>query len=124
MKIARVSVFLLVAAVSASCATPLTVYKGIYTWGAEVETFSPCDSNKTWWVLASEPVWLQLRNAHQSLTTKPYEGIYAEVSGAYVGAATEELGVAFAAQYDGILRITDVKVTRKRLGSDCPRPSP
>ncbi len=109
----------LLLAMLSGCTTPSAVHDGVYIWGAEVETFSPCGTDKTWWVLTSEPLWLQLRDAHQALTTRPYEGIFAEVSGYYDGPASQEAGGGFATQYDGLFRITAVRFTRSRADSDC-----
>ncbi len=75
--------------------------------------------DKTWWVLTTEPLWLQLRDAHQTLTMGNYEGIFAEVFGYYDGPATEERGGGFATQYDGLFRVTAVLATRKSDDSGC-----
>ncbi len=105
------------------CATPSTIYDGVYIWGAEVETFTACGSDQEWWVLANESIWLRLRDAHQALTTQPYEGIHVLVSGYYDGPATEERGGGFATEYDGLFRVTEVLATRKRDDSGCDAPA-
>lgn len=105
-----------------ACATPSAVFDGVYVWGAEVETFTACGSDKEWWVLADEPTWLQLRDAHQALTVKPYEGIAVQVSGYYAGPATQEAGGGFATQYDGLFRVTKLLATRKRDDAACKTP--
>jgi hypothetical protein len=97
------------------------VYDGIYTWGAEVDVFSPCGTNQTYWVITSDPLRHELSGAHQQLTSKPYEGIFAEVTGFYAGPAIEEKGGAFSTQYDGLFQVTNVSFTRKRSSLDCAR---
>jgi hypothetical protein len=81
-----------------SCTNQRT-YEGIYTWGPEVETFSPCGmGSKAWWVVTDESLSHQLSGAHETLTSKPYEGIYVRVAGSFDGNANEKMA-AFAAQY-------------------------
>ncbi|HEX9461592.1 MAG TPA: hypothetical protein VGB82_03250 [Alphaproteobacteria bacterium] len=92
-------------------------FSGIYTWGAEVETFSPCGSNKEYWVRASDAATNDLSKAHQRLTTRPYEGIYVDVVGFYAGPTSDEYG--FEGQYEGLFDIEKVTVTRKSGPSDC-----
>jgi hypothetical protein len=107
------------APVHLACA-PNRIYEGIYTWGAEVETFSPCGTGgKEWWVSTTEPIWEQLRNDTMRLTTEPYEGIYVKVTGNYAGPATEETGGAFSTQYEGLFKVTKVWLTRKTADADC-----
>jgi len=103
-----------------ACASQSRIYDGVYTWGAEVETFSPCGTGeKQWWVLTGMDMERQLSVAHERLTTEPYEGIYVKVSGYYAGPATEEKGGPFSLQYEGLFEITKVWSTRKRSTSDC-----
>ena len=112
---------LVVALTLGSACTSQRVYEGVYTWGAEVETFSPCGTgSKEWWVITDEMLSHQLSSAHENLTSKPYEGIYVRVSGFYDGSANEAAG-AFAAQYEGLFRINDVLFARKGSTSDCNR---
>jgi len=92
-------------------------YAGFFTWGAEVETFSPCGSHKEYWVRASDAVIDRLSKAHQQLTTKPYEGIFVEVIGAYAGPTSSEYG--FEGQYEGLFRIDKVLLARKAEALDC-----
>src|SRR5262249_43373084 len=108
------------AAALSACASQPQIYDGIYTWGPEVETFSPCGTGeKQWWVLTSEDLWIKLRDAHQDLAGDTYEGIFVEVMGYYAGPATEERGGPFSIQYEGLFQITKVLFTRKRSTSDC-----
>jgi hypothetical protein len=95
------------------------IYEGVYTWGAEVEVFTPRGSQKGYWVLTTEPLWLRLSMAHQELTTQPYEGIFVQVLGYYDGPATEERGGAFAEQYEGLFQIVELREARKTSASDC-----
>jgi len=96
------------------------VYEGHYVWGAEVETFAPCGTGgKAWWVIADEPDWVKLRDTHQGLTTEPYEEIYVRVIGDYAGEATEERSGAFSLQYDGLFRVDQLLLARKRSAADC-----
>ena len=42
-------------------AAAVTLVKGIYTWGPEVETFSPCNTNKTYWLEGSDAMLAPLQ---------------------------------------------------------------
>ena len=100
-----------------SACTRERVYEGVYTWGAEVDTFSPCGTGKDWWVRTDEALSHQLSSAHENLTSEPYEGIYVRVTGFYDGPSSEDTG--FAAQYEGFFRITRVLSISKQSASDC-----
>lgn len=102
-----------------SACTSERVYEGIYTWGAEVETFSPCGTGKDWWVITEETLSHQLSSAHRNLTSEPYEGIYVRVIGFYAGPADEDTAGYFATQYEGLFRINKVLSIRKQSASDC-----
>lgn len=102
-----------------SACTRERVYEGIYTWGAEVETFSPCGTGKEWWVRTDDALSHQLSSAHGNLTSEPYEGIYVRVTGFYAGPADEDTDGSFAIQYEGLFRITRVLSIRKHSDLDC-----
>jgi hypothetical protein len=103
---------------SASAAESRRHITGIYTWGAEVETFYPCDVKKEYWVDTTDAISKKLSSAHQALTSEPYGGVYVEVSGYFAGPAKVKDG-DFAANYDGIFKIQRIYRIRKRTPSDC-----
>lgn len=91
------------------------VFLGVYTFGAEVETFRPCGDSLTYWVTTSPPMWDHLRDLHQSLTTKPYQGIYVAVQ----GMPTDGERDGFAADYDGLFRIDTVYRSSATIPASC-----
>ena len=90
---------------------------GEYVWGAEVNTFRPCGSDSVFWVLASPELLDELRTAHGTLTTKPYEPIYVRVH----GGRSSEKPDGFAEQYNGYFRITAVLEARRERPGKCRR---
>lgn len=107
---------------SSSCASVkgAVVYRGNYYWGHEVETFDPCGSEQSFWVIGSDAVLQPLREETKKLSTtrgKPYQPIYVEIIAVSEGKAED----GFAADYDGVYRITSVKISSASIPSDCNR---
>ena len=90
-------------------------YQGYYVFGHEVRTFQPCGSEQVYWVRAEETISKKLRTAHEKLTTKPYEPIFIEVQGHFIGRAAE----GFAAEYDGQIVIKTVDRVHPKKENDC-----
>ena len=102
-----------------ACSAQPMVYQGFYVWGPDVDEFSPCGSDKTYWVVTSEALGNRLVDAHEAGRTEPYQGLFVEVRGFYAGPPNEERGGAFADQYDGLFEITEVRTMRRIMASDC-----
>lgn len=112
----RASVAILaIALLEIGCASNVRRVSGVYTWGHEVETFSPCGGEKAWWVVADEQLLTLLRSEHQRLTSEPYQGIYVEVSGTFLDTPQDEGG--FAAQYEGLFEISSITRVAGRTDS-------
>lgn len=94
--------------------------KGVYIFGEGVESFTPCGSEKDYWVFtASEELWSTLRDKHQDLAAKPYGGIFAEVNG-WLGPKLHPIvGGEYAADFDGHIVIDDIISMEKISPSDC-----
>ena len=90
---------------------------GEYVWGVEVNTFRPCGSDSVFWVLATPELIGELRTAHRTLTTKPYQAIYVRVR----GASSPEKPDGFAEQYNGYFRITELLEARRERAGECRR---
>jgi hypothetical protein len=93
------------------------LYRGIYVWGAEVETFSLCGSAKSWWIQTDEQLLKSLREAHNKFTSSPYEGIYAELFGEFSGFSAEDDG--FALQYEGIFNVESARSISQKSEHSC-----
>ncbi len=88
---------------------------GVYTWGHEVETFQPCGDAAVFWVEASESVLQELRTAHDSLTSEPYQGVFLQAHVTRAADATD----GFAEQYDGVVRVTEVMEIEPVIPQGC-----
>ena len=120
----RRACILLAGMITACASSAEKTYEGLYVFSSEAEIFSPCGSGgRAWWVIASEPIWLELRDTTLRLTSEPYEGIYVQVRGFYAGPATEETGGAFSTQYEGLFRVTKLVSARESRESDCKVPA-
>jgi hypothetical protein len=109
------------AATTAGCASagagtpPL---RGHYYWGHEVEAFHPCGSKQAFWVVGDAALLQPLRDKVTKVSHdqgKPYVPIYVEASGVVEKKATD----GFAADYDGVYRITAVQVVDSISPPDC-----
>jgi hypothetical protein len=81
---------------------------GLYYFGAEVETFHPCNSKQALWVLGSETSLKPLRERAEKLREaqrKPYPAIYVEFAGR-VG--PKDTSGGFAENYDGVFHVERV----------------
>ena len=90
------------------------IYKGMYTWGAEVDIFQPCGSDNVFWVSASSWVKGPLIQYVKNASITPYQPIYIE----FRGHMLDEVRDGFAEQYDGLVRVSEVmyKSTKARVG--------
>ncbi len=95
-----------------------TAIKGHYTWGHEVNTFTPCGAKKTFWVEGSESSIKKLKDKHQAQIKKPYGNVYAEVSASF-NLSKEDRQDSFAEQYDGLITIDSVHKMDVSKRTDC-----
>ena len=91
------------------------VFKGLYTWGAEVNVFQPCGSKDVFWVSASSWVQRPLIEYVQKSTATPYQSIYIE----FRGALLNEVRGGFAEQYDGLVRVSEINHKSSEIPVGC-----
>ena len=104
--------------VPAASDTAVTLVKGIYTWGSEVETFSPCNTNKTYWLEGSDAMLVPLQEMalkKADANNEAYQPIYVELQAAQAGKATD----GFAADYDGLMQLHQVVHASSKVPADC-----
>jgi len=89
--------------------------KGHYIYGHEENSFRPCGQNKTFWVNGSIKNLTMLEQKYKSLTSKPYEPVFAELKGQYTGKASD----GFAMDYDGQFQLTAIIRVNKKSTGDC-----
>ena len=95
--------------------TPVT-FKGMYTFGNEVNTFRDCSNQVTYWVNDS---LADLQKPYEQVMqhlSYPHESAYAEVKGYLSGRST----LGYASEYENVLVVTEViKLEAKNLKTDC-----
>lgn len=95
--------------------TPIT-FKGLYTFGNEVNTFQECDPQKVYWVNDS---LVDMRKPYEEsvkFLSYPYESVYAEVKGYLSGKSS----LGYASEYENVLVITEIiKIDQKNFRTDC-----
>ena len=104
-------------AASAPAASPELI-KGIYFWGPEVETISPCNTNQTFWLDGSETVLAPLEEMaldKANRANEAYQPIYAELRVVRKGQATD----GFAVEYDGVVELQEVVASNAEVPADC-----
>jgi hypothetical protein len=115
---ALVFAVLLAGTVTACASEGSSQLRGKYYWGNEVETFHPCGSEKSFWVVGDKSLLQPLHDKATELSQakgQPYQPIYIEASGRSEGKAND----GFAADYDGVYRLTAVKTVGDSAPSDC-----
>lgn len=93
--------------------------RGRYYWGAEVESFHPCNSSRAYWVVGDESLLKPLRHRIDELRTmdRPYPSIFFEADGE-IDSTSERDG--FAESYDGLFRLRKVMHASNVAPKDCP----
>lgn len=83
------------------------VYKGLYSFGPEIKSFSECGREKEFWVTDSSA---QLELQYSQLNfEKPYEPVYVEVEGVKLPSDKDGLG----AEYDSTLVVRKlIRITK------------
>lgn len=102
--------------------TPPNSHAGHYTWGEEVNTFKPCGSEKVYWVDAEAVIQQDLINRYTTLALKPYDKVFAVVTGNLVDGKPETDG--FESNYDGIIEVQSVISITGSTEADCGGLSP
>ena len=106
---------LLAAACQPSAAQPGQIYSGIFVWGAEVRTFAPCGQKVRYWVSGPGSVTAPLLEFYRKNTTQPYGRIYITLRGQLL----DEERDGFAADYDGLLKVSQVLGMSKDAPREC-----
>lgn len=98
--------------------------RGLYSWGAEVESLQPCGQSVVWWVNGSQslraPLHAKADERRAAEPTNPYPLIYVEGQGRLLGKA----GGGFAADYDNVIELTSVSRIEAPPPADCRQPKP
>ena len=91
---------------------------GTYVWGAEVNTFRPCDSSLVYWVNAADTAQFRLQREHQKLTSEPYQPVFVELCGK-IGEVPSLYADGFAGDYDGMITLSCLGEIRSLKPGEC-----
>lgn len=109
-------VLLLTSALIASCGEPSLdqIHQGKYYWGPEVNSFSPCNSDNTYWVSYN---WagMEMSQYYKENASAPYQPMYLEFRGHLLNESLE----GFAEEYDGLIRLSEAKQYSFEIPVDC-----
>ncbi|MDJ0926855.1 MAG: hypothetical protein QNJ73_04310 [Gammaproteobacteria bacterium] len=94
-------------------------WKGAYVRGHEVNAFTPCGSARSYWASFN---WAgsELVQFYEAKAREPYQPIYVE----FRGHLLDEERDGFAADYDGLIRISEVHIMKDQLPRGCELPRP
>lgn len=97
--------------------TTSVIYKGLYTFGNEVNRFQDCSGRENvYWVNDS---LVSLREHYEKTSrfpSYPHESVYAEVKG-YLSGKSQ---VGYASEYENVLVVTDIiKLEAKNFRTEC-----
>jgi hypothetical protein len=95
----------------------ITKFKGHYIWGHEVNTFTPCNDQKTYWVNGSQNVLKNLEDQYKGLTKTPYEKTFAVITGKISPKDANSDG--FDSDYDGLINIDSIDSMSTSSDADC-----
>jgi hypothetical protein len=92
-------------------------WEGFVTFGRGASSFSPCDSEENWWIKSKRFTTTaeELREAYNEIVEKPYEKIYARVS----GEISREGQYGRLGSYKRVLYIEEILEVRARQEGDC-----
>jgi hypothetical protein len=88
---------------------------GCYTFGHEVNVFKPLGGDSVFWVVGPQDVLQRLRSTHDSLTSKPYEQVWARV----LAQRSSQEPDGFAVDYSGLLEIQKIVQIRRAAAGEC-----
>lgn len=88
---------------------PLIALKGKLTLGHEVSTFSPCNSDKTYWVVL--PAKLSVEINKMIKDPAQYRPLYAEVKGKFQPVTTE----GFETDYDATFAVAKLNMVSREI---------
>lgn len=93
-----------------------TEYSGAYVWGHNVHAFSPCDSEYTYSVIATNATIERLIKHYTLKSTRAYQPLYVQFRGHPV---TDDTLLADIDDYDGLIRIDEVLKWEAELPTHC-----
>lgn len=90
------------------------IFEGRYYWGEGVDSFRLCSSATHYWTSYGF-AGVKLRAFYTKNTTAPYEPVYLRFRGHVLN---EEVD-GFAAEYDGLIRISEILEVSTQIPEEC-----
>ena len=91
-------------------------YKGLYYYGAEVDSFKSCNYPDSFWVSHGwGSINSDLKGFYKRNTTEPYQPIYIE----FIGHPHHEESDGFEASYAGTVHISKITKLEAKPPSEC-----
>jgi len=98
-----------------ACATDFDrIYEGKYSWGSEVRSFSPCNSDTSYWV-SFDWAGRDMHDFYVRHSRTAYPFMYVK----FRGHLLDEQVDGFALGYDGLIRISEVQEYRFEIPPSC-----
>jgi hypothetical protein len=102
-----------------SASTGQGLVDGHYIFGAEVNTFSPCGSAKTYWVVGDSTKMASLRTSYLKWFTAAQPQPYSPMFAQFRGAISDGKRDGFAEDYDGLFSVDEIVLLRGINQGDC-----
>ncbi|MFV0219817.1 hypothetical protein OBK23_09055 [Empedobacter falsenii] len=83
--------------------------------GHEVQEFTPCGSNKSFWIIDNTGILQSKYDSINKMVRKPYSKVYAEIEIVDKGKSNE----GFASDYESVYEVINIKNIRKLTNKDC-----
>ena len=88
---------------------------GHYIYGHEANSFKPCGQALIYWVLADDETLKLMAEKYSHYALNPYDEVYVEITGEFTDKASD----GFAADYDGQIQVTKMRLMKKNTATDC-----
>ena len=113
----RIAALVLLGAILGGCDRSPAI-SARYYYGGEVNVVCPCSGGKCYWVRAEPAIGNRLKDFVMRQTGQPYQAVYLR----FHGHLLYEPGVGFAANYDGLMSVTEVLTLTTEIPASCPDP--
>lgn len=109
-------IILILGLISVSCSSieHERTFKGVYSYGHEVHSFTPCNEKNDYWVSFN---WagIEMHEFYKEFSQEPYQLMYLEFRGLLLNERVD----GFAEQYDGLVRVSEVFNYTFEVPSEC-----
>lgn len=90
------------------------IYEGKYAWGPEVQSFTLCNTKTSYWV-SFDWAGIEMQEFYKAHRKEPYQEMYLKFRGHLLDEAVD----GFAEDYDGLIRVSEVKEYSFEVPKSC-----